>query len=200
MRSFPANEHITREHFGFRDGFSQPKPGRADPAAGAKPKWDDGVNPGELFLGHPNDRDEPPYPQTPSALRDNGTFLVIRKLRQHVRAWNETLRAAASKRDPKFDGSGAAQQQATMDALAAKLMGREKDGNALANTNPPDGNDFDYAADPHGERCPFQSHVRRANPRTVLGPKARMPRLVRRGMSYGARYQAGEDPKVERGL
>jgi len=197
MRSFPEDQtNITREHFGFRDGFSQPM---VRPRT-AGVKWDDGVSPGELFLGHPNDRDDPPFPRAPSALRDNGSFLVIRKIRQHVRAWNDTLRAAAKQRNPAFDGLNPQQQAAATDDLAAKLMGRDKEGNTLANGKAQGGNNFDYAADPDGAHCPFQSHARRANPRTVLGPKAKMPRIVRRGMSYGARHQANEDPEVERGL
>ena len=48
-------------------------------------------------------------------------------------------------------------------------------------------NDFSFAEDPEGARCPVGAHVRRANPRDALGDGrlARRHRIVRRGMPYG---------------
>ena len=47
------------------------------------------------------------------------------------------------------------------------------------------GNDFDYSKDPEGKACPFQSHIRRANPRGTRDDIRTVPRIMRRGMSDG---------------
>ena len=58
------------------------------------------------------------------------------------------------------------------------MVGRTRDGEPLAplahdwiegvgpSLEDVAANHFTYAGDPHGERCPFGAHVRRANPRT----------------------------------
>jgi deferrochelatase/peroxidase EfeB len=66
-------------------------------------------------------------------------------------------------------------------------------------------NDFRFADDPEGLRCPLGSHVRRTNPRDALGFGARLSRrhrIVRRGMPYGERLPDGvtQDDCAERGL
>ncbi|MGH6782442.1 MAG: hypothetical protein ACREB5_10080, partial [Sphingomonadaceae bacterium] len=78
-----------------------------------------------------------------------------------------------------------ADRPAGMDAnlFRAKLIGRWPDGRALTDQISGDGNDFDYAGDEPGSRCPLQAHVRRANPR--VRDNDQLPRIMRRGMSYG---------------
>ena len=49
-------------------------------------------------------------------------------------------------------------------------------------------NDFSYANDPKGLRCPLGSHIRRTNPRdglqdSIVNPK--IHRILRRGAAYG---------------
>ena len=169
----PGSE--ARDHFGFVDGISQPELG--DP--GSAPTWNNRIATGELLLGHPNGHGDPP---AANALLHNGSFLVLRKLRQDVAGLNASLARAA---------------QATglsVDVLKAKMMGRTLGGDPLA--SPGAGNAFDYSADPQGSRCPFHAHVRRANPRHAGGP-----RIVRRGMSYGPRFDDTAAPAdAERGL
>lgn len=151
---------LARGHFGFVDGLSQPglpRPGRL-----AR----DEVAAGELLLGYPND------PKAgPSAPADGGlegrlwrgsTFMVVRKLRQHVDRWD------AQVRDPNDQ---------------ARLMGRMPDGQNLIDGTT--GNDFDYQKDPDGQACPLFAHVRRAHPRQTRPDLPHLPRIVRRGMSYG---------------
>jgi deferrochelatase/peroxidase EfeB len=88
--------------------------------------------------------------------------------------------------------------------IAAKLVGRWRDGTSLARypdcpgtrIDPqaaPD-NDFLFGEeDPTGSRCPFGAHIRRANPRDGLAPGSREQhavvnnhRMLRVGRSYGA--------------
>jgi Dyp-type peroxidase family len=197
MRSYPTPENFTTEHFGFQDGFSQPQPRWPGvPVAGPRATaFDDGVAPGELFLGHASDREPGRFPDKAERLLDNGSFLVIRKIRQHVRRWRAVLDAGAREGDAYFDERPAEVRQAAQQRIGALLMGRTTDGIPVLDPGLGKGNDYNYGADTQGSRCPFQSHTRRANPR-LAGEK--MPRIVRRGMSYGPRFDA--DPDAERGL
>lgn len=167
----------TEGHFGFVDGISQPKPQTT--TAPAPSDWDDAVPWGELVLGHRNAQDGAPPPRHP--LLHEGSFLVVRKLRQDVAA----LHAIAGT------------EPATRDALLARMMGRWADGRSLM---PPhsNGNNFNYDSDPRGLHCPLASHVRRTNPRS-RDPQRPVPRLMRCGMSYGPRYTT-DTAHEERGL
>ena len=176
-------EHPGRaiEHFGFWDGLSQPTHEPHGPER-------DRVSLGELLLGYPDDHGD--EAAAPLDVLDEGTFLVIRKLRQDVAAFNEFL-------------------EKNGEQLAGKMMGRGFDGVPLVDpTRNPLDNAFDYAGDPDGKKCPFHAHIRRANPRN--GPKLRhertrdpkhVPRIVRRGFSYGTRFEEDEQNRNdERGL
>lgn len=120
----------------------------------------DDVAPGELLLGYRNDRGDL---AVRGRLCDESTYLVVRKLRQDVQAF--------------------ADLQLNDDAKG-QLMGRKPDGKELINGT--QGNAFDYTADPAGAKCPLFAHIRRANPRSTRpGELDHIPRIVRRGMSYG---------------
>ena len=152
---------LPQTHFGFADGLSQPTLKEAPLPA----KYPEHVEAGDLLLGHVNSLDDLPLT---GRLWNDSTFLVIRKLKQNVEALDDAIK-----------GSG-------LDAnlVKAKLMGRSVSGFSLANDSL--GNQFNYAGDPDGAKCPLQSHVRRANPRAVReGDQRTVPRIVRRGMSYG---------------
>lgn len=196
------------DHFGFVDGISQPVVGGKP----SKSKWDDRVSRGELLVGYENDRGDPPFPESArGSLLDNGTFLVVRKLKQDVNALRSFLKASAGVL-AKDDLLANAE-----DDLLAKMMGRTLDGDPLADPGHPwrpterEGhNDFDYETDKVGDGCPFHAHIRRGNPRTFLEPnpaqesqegpkKSRVPRIARRGMSYGPR-PTKEPDNEERGL
>lgn len=181
---------LPKDHFGFQDGFSQPVLAAGAPAT----RWSDTVAPGELLLGHPNDRGDARVPAAPDALLDNGSFLVVRKLAQQVDRLDQLLDAQA--RALRVLHGAEAPDAATLRTL---MMGRAPDGTPLASPPAPADrpNDFNYAAPdsplPTERLCPFQSHVRRANPRTPAPTGAPIPRIARRGMSY-------TDASGERGL
>jgi Dyp-type peroxidase family len=174
----------TEESFGFVDGISQPVAG-----ADADPVWSDAVPRGELLLGYPTSR-EPHYavPEQADALLDKGTFMVVRKLRQHVPRFNAVI-----EREARRLGLPAA-------VLKAKLMGRQLAGEPLADPAVGVGNRFNYKADAQGSACPFHAHIRRANPRGDEEGKTRTPRLLRRGMSYGPAWSGAADDDADRGL
>lgn len=166
------------EHFGFVDGLSQPHIERPKPGT----RHSDQVQLGEILLGYPNEADPAPPDSERTAFLRNGSFLVVRKLRQDVEALDVAVASAA-----KSSGMEPV-------AILAKMMGRELDGKPLV-PSADERNDFDYRLDPKGSKCPFHSHVRRANPRgqpmkdPPEQPGRRTPRLMRRGMSYGPQYK-----------
>jgi Dyp-type peroxidase family len=196
------------EHFGFRDGVSQPV--IAGSSRSAAPMHT--IQPGEFLLGYQNEHgqvsDSPTVePRTdpgnllPSApdgggkdLGRNGSYLIFRQLTQDVRGFWRFVDQAAK----NADGSSNAAERAK---LAAKMVGRWRSGAPLALTPVHDdpalaeANDFGYgAADPHGFGCPIGAHVRRTNPRDSLEPSpgtqksidvGKRHRLMRRGREYG---------------
>ena len=203
------------EHFGFADPISQP------PIDGADVPWypGDGVQepdgswrplkPGEFVLGY-EDEVGPPgvLGPEPFELRVNGTYMVFRKLYQDVAAFRRYLATAAK----SLYGSD---DQYHQDLVAAKMMGRwrsgcpldlspDRDDLAIA-ADPERRNNFTYAGDDDGLRCPIGAHLRRSNPRATPMKRAtavRRHRLIRRGVEYGPHLADGalEDDKVDRGL
>lgn len=195
-----TEQEQVREHFNFVDGMSNPGFDATDEGD----VYDNRIALGEVLLGHPNQADAMPgaaWSATQRELMHNGTFLVVRKLRQDVDALKSMLRQAL---DGPLSGHGLNDE-----VVLAKMMGRQRDGRPLveqrAGAKPPFSNDFDYANDPEGSLCPFHAHIRRANPRpqadadVPLPPGGRFPRLVRRGMSYGSRH-SDATANEERGL
>ena len=144
-----------------------------------------------MLLGHPSTRGECYPPEDPPEFLRNASFLVVRKLEQHVGAFSQFLNTHAQ------------EKALPEDTLAAKLMGRTRSGEALVPLAKTGSNDFDYSEDPLGDGCPLRSHVRRSNPRTppresVHGFKVTSPRILRRGFSYGPSVASGL--KDSRGL
>jgi Dyp-type peroxidase family len=179
------------EHFGFRDGISQPfvemgvgdtLPGGGTP--GRNRTWAP-VAPGEIFLSAEDEDGNSHAVPAHKGLREGSTFIVFRKLEQDVARFRSFLEA-------QRPGQPKAQEK-----LAAQFMGRWKNGTSLvAAPEAPlnlaadrDGklNDFLYAADdPHGLKCPLASHVRRSNPRDIGGTnEVRRHRILRRSIAYG---------------
>ena len=98
------------------------------------------------------------------------------------------------------------------ETLKAKILGRWPNGDSLirrprdarsdgqratrGNTTS-DINDFTYADDPDGVRCPLGAHVRRSNPRDALGfrtERTRRNRIIRRGHAL---RRARRDPRTD---
>jgi Dyp-type peroxidase family len=191
------------EHFGYRDGISQPpiegagvpvSPGHGAPLPGGG--WRP-VKAGEFILGYPDEAGL--ISPLPSRLMRNGSFLVWRKLRQHVSLFRQFLTQTAQQH---FGDDS----PATVERVAAKLMGRWRSGAALELAPDHDvaaliddwehNNDFRFGQDPVGDVCPRGAHIRRANPRDALDGQdvaVHRHRMLRRGMPYGDWLPNGAD-------
>lgn len=185
------------EHFGYRDRISvvQIEGTGIEPSPGSGPA----SKPGEFVLGYPDDVGVvSPLPQ-PEVLSRNGSYLVYRKLQQHVGTFRAFLRENADTPEEQ-------------ELLAAKMMGRWRSGAPLVlapdrddpalGQDPLRNNDFNYGQmDPIGYACPVGAHIRRANPRdTELNVRRHL--MVRRGLTYGPPLPDGseEEDGEERGL
>ena len=214
-------------HFGFKDSIAQPQfygvHGGPDSRRDDQPL----VELGGILLGYRTPVEnlfwEVP---TPNVLGLNGSFNAFRVLEQQVVEFEDFLTACADElRDnslgEKLLPSGAESQwkppmtrhEALREMVAAKMLGRWRNGVPLAlsptspSPQPPIGdkglNNFGYANDPDGQRCPIGSHLRRSNPRdakTVQRSTNHARRIVRRGIPYGPLYDPQHPVKVERGL
>jgi Dyp-type peroxidase family len=190
-----------RTSFGFKDGIGQP----AVEGSGAPPsdRREQPLKAGEIILGYPDETGELPPMPTPEVLGRNGTYVVFRKLHTRVAAYRRYLRAKAAGREEEA-------------LLGAKMVGRWQSGAPLAlsperddpglGQDPARNNDFGYADDVRGFKCPAGAHARRANPRDALdgdgSVNVRLHRMIRRGTSYGPMLPDGvlEDDGADRGI
>ncbi len=147
------------DHFGFTDGGSDPV---FDPAQQGT-QYPNLVHLGEALLGYDNEADRATQASTDrDRFLRNGSFVVVRKLRQDVAALENAVDAAVASDDAHL----------TRDIVLAKMMGRYPTGNPksglpLIATDPQHPNDFNYEDDKTGSTCPLHAHIRRANPRML---------------------------------
>jgi Dyp-type peroxidase family len=164
-----------RDHFGFRDGISQPV--ICDRISQQNPPND--VLPGDVVYGYHSTRGDLSLTEGETdTLAYNGTFMVVRKISQDVEALEQVCEGQPER-------------------LASLMVGRTRDGVPLVDPSN-QGNTFDYSGDPKGHKCPLSAHIRLANPRSVFHGR-REPKLMRRGMSYGTPYSA-ETREEDRGI
>ena len=206
-----------KEHFGFREGISQPwiegtNPGPPIQPDGGK-RTSNGLEPlklGEFLLGYKDELDRIPSLPKPSPLALNGTYLVLRKLHQNVAEFWKQMKIQA----PKVLGS-----KGTKEWLAALMLGRWPSGCPVMLSHDKDNPDiakdlgkvnaFNYDVDQDGGKCPVGAHIRRTNPRdlkldekgnVVVEPMSTRHRMIRRGLPYGPAFRGEEDDKQDRGL
>jgi Dyp-type peroxidase family len=174
------------EHFGFRDGISQPIHHNQDTG-----EWNSDVPIGQ-FLIFPSGWNDGKSPEKDPglALGRLGTYLVYRKLEQRVHEFHHYTTGWGSRIEPEL--------------VAAKIIGRWPDGTPVterfippSQRTKPDENGFDFSDDPEGRRCPIGAHISRVNPRSRV--RAGERRILRRGMPYGQPVQERQrDAKDER--
>lgn len=168
------------EHFGYVDGVSNP--------LFLKPDIDRARDNGGL------DRYDPSAPVGIVLVRDKGgalptesygSYFVYRKLQQNIRGWHKNVAELAEA------------MEASKDLAGAMVVGRFEDGTPVGEQSV-DGwenlfNNYNYDHDAVGLRCPFQSHVRKTNPRGDTSRQFGSPltiessrRIVRRAISFGS--------------
>jgi Dyp-type peroxidase family len=187
-----------RNPFGFKDGLHNPHVEGSGPAGAGK---EASIKPGEFVIGYPDERGEIADVPIPVELRRNGTFVAIRKFHMDVAAFRRYLRSQAS-------------SQQEEELIAAKMVGRWRSGAPLVlacDSDDPElgmdgnrNNDFGYADDMKGLKCPFSAHIRRVNPRDALKNDivaVNLHHFLRRGTNYGPPLPEGvlEDDGAERG-
>ena len=204
------------EHFGFKDGISQPgvigfdpvNPDNSEEVAG-KPGTDL-IAAGTFVLGYP--RDDGTAIPVPRWMFD-GSFLVTRRLAQDVPGFWAGVQEQHATLDPEDLPA-----VPTADALAAKLVGRWRSGTPtdLAPTadnrsaqDPDRDNDFDFSEDRPGLKTPVCAHIRKVYPRSGARPLVdedgtKIRRILRRGIPFGPPFQPtagrGDGVDAERGL
>jgi len=188
-----------KEHFGFRDGVSQP----AMRGISSRDFFNDVVEPGEFILGYENEYGRMPNSPEPksgdASWKDwgkDGSYMVFRQLQQNVDVfWKDMIKLAGTDEDNLVPAV----------ELASKLVGRKVNGDPLAAIDPDkpwkrpsDNNKFNYKDDDaEGSRCPIGAHIRRVNPRDSLSVSGKTKhketainlvkrhRILRKGRAYG---------------
>jgi deferrochelatase/peroxidase EfeB len=190
---------------------------------------------GEFLLGHADEAQEIPGAAMPIEFSRNGTFMAYRKLHEDVRAFADYLDEQAGRYARLFQ----VDHDQARETVQAKLVGRWSDGvpliaaptfaawqqfkAELADAHKREDKpklaqialkftDFNYCKDPAGAACPVTSHLRRGNPRDMLGPHfpedpktgdgsilVNRRRILRRGLPYG-RYDAKAPAEGEHGI
>lgn len=176
-----------KEHFGYKDGISQPDSvGRVKPG-----EWNNKIDPSDLFLGLDGGAVPPRWAQ-------GATFAVYARLAQDVRAFRKACSEAAQSisRDHGVENLTAAD-------IGARLLGRWTSGAPLPLSPVTDdpalgaddekNNKFGYGDDPWGCKCPIESHARQAFSRDDRPNRGQPRRIIRRGIPFGEPYPSGGD-------
>jgi Dyp-type peroxidase family len=210
-----------KEHFGFRDGISQPfvEGVTKEPPTTEReqPVPENTIPAGEFLLGYSNGYGVlPPSPMVAADganqafdFGNNGSYLVVRQLSQDVKAFWSYLMHVAGRPGPNRPEDSAAVE------LASRMVGRWPNGAPLAvspNEDNPlfmDEDKFAFENDPLGLKTPIGAHTRRSNPRDSLEPGpggegrlsaatslavTNLHRIIRRGRPYGPPVAASMDP------
>jgi Dyp-type peroxidase family len=185
LRALSRSKTGDAEHFGFKDGMSQPiLTGTID--AERYPESQHLTALGEIVFGYPDGIDQIAWGPALRGYPDfgrNGTYLVCRQLHQHVAAfWNAVSQKTSA---------GGTVDCAAARLLASKIVGRSQDGTPLVPGGNPANNEYNFTDDRYGYGCPLGAHTRRSNPRNSIEDSggtaiaANRHRVLRRGRSYG---------------
>jgi Dyp-type peroxidase family len=188
------------EHFGYVDGRSQPLLLAEDIEHERTQKdgihiWDPAFPLGQALVPCPG-----------GGVDDFGSYFVFRKLEQNVKGFKKREEQLATKLGLKGDDR---------ERAGALVVGRFEDGTPVLlqhgeGMHNPVPNNFNYEGDTEGRKCPFQGHVRKANPRgesavklsqsgvTVAAERAHI--MARRGITYEEPGKKRKTKKVGEGI
>ena len=190
-------------HFGFRDGITTPDIDWEGDGTGT-------VDRREIILGDWSaDYPLAPYHDGPwKEFVREGSMACIAWIAQDAANFDRSLDESAAKI------VGRVQDGSERDWIASRIMGRWPDGSPTIRhpdraPSAPDLDDgFGFGDDLNGRRCPLNAHIRVVNarddlltsPNRLVFPRG-VPRVIRRGFSYGPPYvRGGGDANVPRGL
>ena len=195
MECLPTSDMDGREPFGFVDGISQPdldwEQVRKVSRNCDQLTYGNVVCLGEFLLGYSNEyrryTDRPLLDPTDPGSEElqeaadhpgkkdlglNGTYVVMRQLRQDVRGfWQFLDKAVGFRRLPRYQLAEAMVGRTIGDgaplvpASSASIPGVGSTGDEATRKQDIRLNQFTYGSDVAGTACPFGAHIRRANPR-----------------------------------
>lgn len=178
------------EHFGYVDGRSQPLfltedvDTERDTTDGIN-EWDPSAPLAQILVADS---------AAPDPNVHFGSYFVFRKLEQNVQLFKQAEQDLAEQLALKGEDA---------ERAGAMIVGRFEDGTPLvsqsaAGAHSPVENDFSYDSDKLGQKCPFQAHIRKTNPRGSGGAEPaeqeRLHLMARRGQTYGERQ---DDPNAD---
>jgi Dyp-type peroxidase family len=186
------------EHFGYVDGISQPRFFNEEIPTPPPTYWNSLMPLNLVLVSDPN------------STKDNafGSYFVYRKLEQNVKAFKEK----EEKLSIELFGSPQTGQKPN-ELAGAMVVGRFENGmpatlsatdkNTYLTANPGKFNDFNYANDQDGAKCPYHAHIRKTNPRgdsSRLGANLEQEKfhmMARRGIIYGKRDIHPNDGEIK---
>jgi Dyp-type peroxidase family len=190
------------EQFGYHDGISQPLYYKADVKEEKEKfginRWDPSAPLNIILVKDPLAQKEDSF----------GSYLVFRKLEQNVRGFKEAEESLAG----ELGLPSEEENEDEHERAGALVIGRFENGIPVLGSKTADAclslkdmNNFNYAEDPEGKKCPFAAHIRRVNPRGDTGfsdgkvsEEERRHRITRRGITYGKRELGPDDmPTLE---
>jgi len=193
-----------REHFGWKDGISQPAlEGISIPKPGQRL-----VKPGVIIMGYPGD---PLYAKAarPEFTKD-GAFMVFRKLEQNVLFLEDYTNTNWRSIPAEPENGLSLSEEQRKELFDARLVGRFKSGVPLAlcpyieddaYLDPDQINNFDYTERDPGHGCPLAAHVRKTSPRQLQPIVSKefldASAMVRAGLPYGDEISAKEREEWE---
>lgn len=185
------------EHFGYRDGVSQPlffvQDVEEEKEKFGTSKWDPSASLSLVLV---------PDPLAP-APESFGSYFVFRKLEQDVAGFKLRERDLGKELE-KFIGEND-EPEFLEERSGALVVGRFENGIPIEVTGAEeaeqfrDFNNFNYHEDLEATRCPFAAHIRKTNPRgdtrrvrvpgapEEIDEQERGRRIIRRGITFGKR-------------
>ena len=189
------------EQFVYRDGISQPLYFQADVQEEKEKfgidQWDPSAPLNLVLTKDPLVNKEESF----------GSYFVFRKLEENVKGFKEKEEKLAeflglpseTENEGEHERAGALVVGRFENGVPV-LLSKTEDNDALRDVN-----NFNYASDPQGTKCPFQGHIRKTNPRGDTGfdgdqvnEGERRRRITRRGITYGKRKLGSDNrPTLE---
>lgn len=168
------------EHFGYVDGRSQPLALQEDvdreAEYGGIDLWNPSIPLSQLLVKCPGGQLEVSH----------GSYFVFRKLEQNVQGFKRREIDLAEILPGAGERAGASVVGRFENGTPVTMSATEIPVKAKGDAGLP--NNFNYADDPDGLKCPFVGHIRKTNPRTPetdTDDDSKIHLMARRGSPYG---------------